>query len=232
MTKLQIPKDKRRKVTRSVPSHPCKGGSRGYSVAQRQESIVQGAKPMGPSLSSLGRWKKRLIPYKSTGNKLHRKLTGQYAYALVLFRSTYPLCTADELRTFLLQAVAPPVLFSRSEITYAEQQLNFSRKRGSTTANQALLPVNVIRRQCFWTLPPPHGVLGVDRLRLIDSDECGLSLQSANRRYGKAYICNRVRGAGHYGHGTKLTLIMAISCDGFMHVQLRDVAGNSTSLFL
>jgi hypothetical protein len=35
-----------------------------------------------------------------------------------------------------------------------------------------------------------------------------------------------VRQMGHYGHDAKLTLIMAISCDGFIHVQLRAVAGN------
>lgn len=64
---------------------------------------------------------------------------------------------------------------------------------------------------------------------VIDIDECGLSLSgSANRSYGKAGLCQRVREGGH---GVKITLILAISCNGFVHVQLRRVPGTTGVMF-
>ena len=56
-----------------------------------------------------------------------------------------------------------------------EAELGLTRKVGSTTAMQAELPINMMRRQHFWTLPHPFGIRGTPRANLIDFDECGAS---------------------------------------------------------
>ena len=62
---------------------------------------------------------------------------------------------------------------------------------------------------------------------LIDIDECGVFLTTANRRYGKGYVGCRVRSAGPYGHNEKWTLIIAITPNGFRHVWFRKVGGTT-----
>ena len=102
---------------------------------------------------------------------------------------TYPKANADEIRRYIYEtATDNPILFSREDITKAENDLNITTKVGSTTAYQALLPQHVFSRDCFWNLPLPLGIRGVPLDRLKDSDECGIFLQTANRRSGKAYL--------------------------------------------
>ena len=219
--------------TKKIDVEPKFGGSRGYPHLQRRESISLQARGVRTVASkrSVRRWKNRIVAFASTGNKCTRKLSGIYMYLLVLYRRTHPKCTLDEMRAFLYRALAPPILFSRSEICVAEINLNFSRKRGSTTAFQASLQHNLDRRRLYWGMPPPIGVNGVNRLRFIDSDECAFFVQICNRTLGKAYICQRVRQDGHYGHDLKFTLILAVDCNGFKHVQLRPVAGTACNMF-
>lgn len=183
-------------VHRSVSKirrHPRFGGSKGYSLAQRLENIAlrrRGIRGVA-SVSSIRRWRMRIRPFAPTGNKNCKKLHGVYLYLLVVYRKRHPKCNADEMRAFLYRSVIPRVLFSRSEIYLAEKNLNIVRKRGSTTAFQAMLPGNIQRRRQFWTMPPPVGVHGVDRMRLIDCDECAFYLQICNRPYGKAFVSER-----------------------------------------
>lgn len=235
MVKFNPPKRIRAHGTpREAVSRPSNGGSLGYSVAHRIETLHLHAIGVNHTASkaSVYRWKHRLIPLLSTGNKATRKLSGIHRFLLLRYRSIFPRCNADEMRRFLYEASVPNVLFSRSDIYNAEKELNITRKRASTTAAQASLPHNLIRRRLFWTMPPPGGVLGVNRLALIDIDECALYLQIVNRPYGKSYINTRVREEGPYGHDLKFTLILAISCDGFKHVRLRQVSGSCVVLLI
>ena len=51
-------------------------------------------------------------------------------------------------------------LYSPSQISEAETWIGLTRKKGSTTAYQALLPINKLKRWAFWNLPYPHGDSG------------------------------------------------------------------------
>ncbi len=62
----------------------------------------------------------------------------------------------------------------------------------------------------FWNCPPPAGVLGVPRRKLIDFDKFGVLLEKCNRTGGWAVKVLRVRKDGHYHHGAKITVIFAI----------------------
>eukprot|EP00035_Acanthoeca_spectabilis_P017079 m.356846 g.356846 ORF g.356846 m.356846 type:complete len:218 (+) comp16607_c0_seq17:470-1123(+) len=123
-------------------------------------------------------------------------------------------------------------LYTEQDVSAREIQLKFTRKRGSTTAEQADLPINRAKRHIFWTMPHPFGINGTPRGAFIDIDECGIWLEKHNRTMGKAPRGVRVRSPGPYGHGTEFTIILAISPCGKLWYQMLDVAGTSTAMFL
>ena len=149
---------------------------------------------------------------------------------MIMYRTIWPKCTADELSRYMFDnSPANDVrVFSRQEISAAEELVGFTSKRGSTTAYQFFTPQNLFRRQCFWTMPYPLGVVNIPRPSLLDFDECALYLQVANRTIGKAYCGVRVREPGPYGHDEKWTLMMCIDPGGFRHIWFRKVAGTTS----
>ena len=89
-------------------------------------------------------------------------------------------------------------------------ELQITRKRASTEAYQAQRQ-DVQNRVWMWfNTGPPTGVFGVPRKKLIDVDEFGVTFERCNRKYGWAPKFSRVRKDGHYGHGTKITVLFAI----------------------
>ena len=90
------------------------------------------------------------------------------------------------------------------------RELGLTRKVSSTEAKQASLPINLFKRDEFWTMPLPFEVNGCERRRLIDVDECGIELQRSNRKYGHSFSGVRVVKPGHYSRDTKLTIILAV----------------------
>ena len=90
------------------------------------------------------------------------------------------------------------------------KQLGLTKKVSSTEAKQASFPFNVLKRRIFWDEPPPFGIHGAERRRLIDIDECGIELQRSNRKYGHMCAGIRVVKPGHYTKDTKLTIMLAV----------------------
>ena len=154
-------------------------------------------------------------PYVRQGNKRASVLRGFSSFLLVLYRMAFPKCNQAEMQAFLWNAWGrhqnPPRFFSNSQISKCEDRMGLSRKRGSTTAKQANLPVNLMRRHAFWTMPYPLGIADCRAEDMIDVDEAGITQDDAGRRYGKSFIGVRVREAGNYGHGKNLTLKCAIA---------------------
>ena len=62
-------------------------------------------------------------------------------------------------------------------------ELGLTKKVGSTEAKQASLPVNMFKREQFWSLDPPFGLNSCEQRRLIDVDEYGIELQRTNHKY-------------------------------------------------
>ena len=101
----------------------------------------------------------------------------------------YPKSTADELRAYIYRS-APPgqqILFTRPQISEAETRIRLVTKRGSTTAFQFYEQRNIVRRHLFWTRPYPLGVVGTARADLVDLDEWKISLNTCDRKSGKAF---------------------------------------------
>jgi hypothetical protein len=109
--------------------------------------------------------------------------------------------------------------------------LKITSKAGSLTAHQALQPRHVFRRKDFYNLPPPLGIHLVPRIQLIDTDECAISLQTSNRRFGKAYSGCLVSSTGNYCHEDKWTLILAIDSVNLKHPLFHKVAGTTITIF-
>lgn len=104
-----------------------------------------------------------------------------------------------------------PRFYHPSQLLWAEDRLEFSGKRGSTTARQALLAINLAKQEMYWFEPYPVGFVDISRVDLIDIDEVGIFLETTERKIGKLSIRNQVREEGPYNQSIKYTLMMAIS---------------------
>lgn len=185
-----------------------------------------------PSKRSGFRWKAQektlghTLPCRRTGNKRAEVFHDHNLLLLALYRITYPKSTAAEVNAFLYKANYGSLdfrFYSASQITIAEQRIGLTRKRGSTTAYQAYLPINKQKRWMFWNLPFPYGIADIPREELIDLDECGIELSSADRKIGKAYVGKRCQQSGLYSKTDKLNLLLAISGDHENPMRWRDI---------
>ena len=222
-------------VARPEPPPANRGGSRGYGQEFRNQALALVASgdrgSVQASRSSLYRWSLQQQRMAQKGNGPKINMVGEHKLLLVMFRLAYPKAMASEIIQYIATNSVNPHIYSRSDITEAENLLGFSRKVGATTANQALLPINVIKRQMFWNLAPPLGVFGVNRNTLIDIDEAGIMLKFVNRKRGKALVGIEVRQKGIYGHRNKWTLIVAICPTGLLHLRFEKEPGTTTEIF-
>ena len=60
-------------------------------------------------------------------------------------------------------------------------------------------------------MPYPYGMVNIKDLDVIDINETGMDLVSANRRHGKAHRGERMREAGPYSKTGKVNVLLAIS---------------------
>ena len=152
-------------------------------------------------------------PCRRTGNKEFERISGQDIVYLALYRVIYPKCSIAEINAFLFRVnIVNPFFsfYSPSQISRAEAMIGLSQKKGSTTAYQAFYDVNIIKRWNYWNYPFPLGIGDIHRRNSIDLDECGIFLETANRKYGKAYSGLRVRDEGPYSKTEKWNLLLAI----------------------
>ena len=107
-----------------------------------------------PSMSSENRWDnllQNLGHFRAchrSGNKWGTVLCDQDLILLALYRVVYPKAQQAEINAYLYRSnFGNPGwrFYSKSQITKAEHQIGLSRKAGSTTAYQALLPINILK---------------------------------------------------------------------------------------
>ena len=219
-----------------IPAVPHPSNKYGEPYSQDMRSAVIQIREMGelnnplirnlqengefPSQSTCDRWIKMVDelghcrPYRRNGNRRGSVLRGHDLVLLALYRVVLPRATHAEINAFMYRAnMGDPRFrfYSPSQLFKAEKALGLSRKKSSTTAHQAFYPVNLQKRWNYWNLPFPHGIADVRVQDLIDLDECGIFLETANRSTGKAYVGVRVNEKGPYSKSEKWTLLMAIS---------------------
>jgi hypothetical protein len=216
----------------SVPN-PSKGGL-GYGLHMRRQTVsmveahghaetvaFMDNVPNCPSERSSQRWNQQkreegdVIPKRHTGNRRSsRAVMGVSLMLLALYRILFPKVHRDEIRAFFRAysgTIAEPFFYSHTAITEAENALGLNRKKGSTTAYQAMFPENLLKRSMYWNLPAPYGIANILREDIINIDEADISLEHADREYRKCFISSRINMEGNYGHNFKKTLRLAIS---------------------
>lgn len=196
---------------RRATPHPSRGGAAGYPEWYKEEQLLkhQNGEQVDVSASSISRWNNRGIErYRMTGNHDRTQLVGVDMINLVNFINTWPDATTDEIAAHIYNEGGD--LYDRQTISKRLAELEITRKKASTEAYQAFTPENQFKVYVFFNLPPPLGVVTIQRRKLIDVDEFGLSLEKCNRTKGWALICYRVRKEGHYKDGNKLTCLLAI----------------------
>ena len=129
-------------------------------------------------------------PKQATGNhEAERKVQGEALPRLALYRRLFPQSTIDHVRAWLfnMDPTIPP--YSKSAIVEAEHFLGLRNKRSSTTCERAFWPVNLHKRELYWTANYPLGRADVNTRDMIDIDECGMKIEATNPRFGKCVSC-------------------------------------------
>ena len=65
----------------------------------------------------------------------------------------------------------------------------------------------------YWNANYPLGMQNINPWDITDIDECGLFLETANRKYGKVVRGQRSHVKGKYTQGVKLNFLLAICGD-------------------
>mmetsp|Transcript_4614 Transcript_4614/g.5167 ORF Transcript_4614/g.5167 Transcript_4614/m.5167 type:complete len:368 (-) Transcript_4614:25-1128(-) len=155
--------------------------------------------------------------YRHTGNaRSEREIQGHNLILLSLYRLALPKATHAEVNAFLYVMNSHDPLYqiySHSQICRAEQKINLTKKRSSTTAYryQALEPRNVQWRENYWNMNFPFGIANIDPRKVIDLGEAYGSVDGANRSRGTCFIEDRARIVGPYSE--IVTLLMAVLGD-------------------
>ena len=221
--------------TRQVaPKHPSRGGNPYSDDMRRQvlEMHLNGFDLDTPELNALREEYKfpcldtcrnwidifyetgDILPKRATGNNhAEREIQGEVLEQLALYRCVNPKATLAECRAYLYNIDPTVDPYSNSQVHRAEELLGLKRKAASTTADLAYTPTNQLKRELYWTMPPPLGMVGVDISDIIDIDEAGFKLEHSNRSFGKTVSALRCTQNGVYGRGEKLNLLLAICGD-------------------
>ena len=148
---------------------------------------------------------------------------GEKLEKLALYRCVFPKATQAECRAYLfnLDPTVDPV--SNSQLHRAEKLLGLRRKAASATADQAYTSANMMKRDLYWSEPPPLGVNGVPTRDMIDVDEAGFKLEDQIRKFGKTVSALRCDQPGVYGSGAKANLLLAISGDPVLAMRWWDM---------
>ncbi len=199
------------------PSDPSRGGSSGYPLWLRVRvmhhvyafGIDNTFENYSISRSTLYRWNECLFPRRQTGNKQREVLSGrdQLLLSIALFQK--PTSTTDDLALFIFSNGGR--IYSRQAICKRLKELNVSRKRASIETYAAYSDFNLMKAFWFWNEPIPLGIVGVQRYRMLDIDECHFTLKSIQTKYGFAAKPVRVRDVGHFQKGAgSVNVIIAI----------------------
>lgn len=198
------------KQQRRERPHPSRGGSAGFDPWYRREQKAKfdNGDVINVSLSSIYRWRIRELPYRSTGNHDRTQLVGTDLLVLIPFLIGHPEASLDEMAIHIYNEGGE--LYSQAVVSKRLQELEVTKKKTSTEAYQANTPTNRSKVRIFFNCPPPLGIFGMPRYKLIDIDEFCITLEKCNRTGGWMLKCYRIRKDGHYKVGNKLTCLLGI----------------------
>ena len=196
---------RKKKVPRTnIQAHPSRGGSHGYELWYRIEvleycyehGIDAALAKYTCSRKSIRRWHRRLVPFLQSGNKERSIIVGRDLVLLTICYFFAPRAESDEVASFIVANGGQ--VYSRQDISRRCNELKMNRKRASLESKEAYTIKNLVRCDQFFDHPPPVGVNGVQRRRLIDVDEAQFCLKKIEKAIGRAFSCCRVRDTADY----------------------------------
>ncbi len=129
----------------------------------------------------------------------------------MIFKLIWPQSTYCKCIAFISNKSDDARIFLEKDVSRALMKLGYTMKVMSTVAYQEFTQRNLNRRHLYWTRPWLLRIHRIPRRLLIDADEFGLHLNSANRKYGSSPCGLKIRKPGNYNRGTfKLTIILAV----------------------
>jgi len=155
----RLPRQRTQKQRQHKP-HPSLGGCEGYDQHWRTSELQLAATglPTTASAASLRRWRRRAHPYKKTGNHAPSVFTDEDRFLLLAHRFAFPKARPPEIAHAIATNSSVPQIYTSQQIADEEVAFSLTTKCGSTTANQAFTPLNMLRRHLFWTQPAPLGL--------------------------------------------------------------------------
>jgi hypothetical protein len=143
--------------------HLSKGGSVGYQLWYRREQLEQAAEglPVQVARSTIERWKKQLVPFRSTGNHDRTVIVGHHMTLLATFLIAYPDAIADEIAAFLYNRTGR--MYTNESIYKRMKDLKITKKKASIDAYQRASERVQYRVWAFFNLPPGMGIVGIPR---------------------------------------------------------------------
>lgn len=152
---------------------------------------------------------------KRNGGKARSVLAGNELIHVAVCRGVFPTATCAEVQAHLWNVhgrfLPRPRVHGPSQITRAEQRIGLSRKRTSTTARQAFLPRNTLRRRNYWTQNCPFGIADIPSAMMIDIDEAVVNICDSERSHGKTTVNTRSQQNGPCTREGESQIILAIS---------------------
>jgi hypothetical protein len=157
-------------VDRTAKPNPANGGSSGYDVWFREQQVAKfnNGQPIDVAVATIYRWRDRMLTFRATGNKTSSTIVGEDQLLMVFLLFAYPEAQEDEIAAFIYDSGGQ--IYERSQISKRLKELNMTKKKASTEAYQAYTPRNILTCEQFWSQPPPVGIVGIPRCRLIDVD--------------------------------------------------------------
>ena len=118
--------------------------------------------------------------FRRSGNLRATVLRVNKLINLPIWRALWQRGTHPEENIWLHHTNGGVCFYQRSQISKAEDSLGLLSKSASTTARQAMFPINLQLRFDYWFLPCPFGITNAPRSRIIDLDEAALFVESGN----------------------------------------------------
>jgi hypothetical protein len=120
-----------------------------------------------------------VCPKKATGNIFsQRQIDGVGLFNLTLFRLIQPKVYLSEVKAYIHSINGAIQPYSNSQITWAEQRLGLWLKVGSTTSDQAHLPINLLKLHMYWQEVFPYRIYGEETDYIIDIDKAMFKFES------------------------------------------------------
>lgn len=187
------------------------------------------------SIASISRWKRKFINGLSLKNPkpgpevgIKFKICSSDLEVLRQCKTWFPDFMLHETINFMAACGCEVEELSVQDISKGLKFLGFTRK----VVDRHDYRADDTEKLLYFIMPSPYGIWNVDRTKIIDVDELGISLVNVNRRYGHSARGEIAHETGHTHGAKKYTVIVAANYEGVVCSFIADIPGITNEIFL